>query len=159
MQYVPAAPLHRLIDARGGVAVGEGQTDNEFSAQVFYLRKAQPYIAGLKFAANLIGCSMPLIQASADKDKDIPTDIAGFANKPGQGLGSKDAAALFTAKYRLMRDKWSCHAQHVLTPRLLHGKRRAARAHIPIRIKPDKRRFWEQCCRQRLLVEPGKASA
>jgi len=159
MQYVPAASLYCLIDARGGVAVSKRQADDEFSPQVFYLRKAQPYISGLQLTLNLIGCSMALIQASADKDKDVPSDIAGLARKPGQGLGSKDAAALFAVKHRLVRDKRPRHAQHVLAPRLLHGKWKSARAHILIRIKPDKRRFWKQCGRQRLLVELGKASA
>jgi hypothetical protein len=159
MQYVPATQLHCPVDARGGVAVGKRQADDEFSPQVFYLRKAQPYTSGLQLTANLIAGSMVLIQASADKDKDVPADIAGFAHKPGQGLGSKDAAALFAVKHRFVRNKRPRHAHNLLAPRLLHGKRKAARAHAAIRVKPDKRRLWEQCCRKRLLVEPGKAFA
>ena len=159
MQYVPAAPLHCLIDTWSGVAVGEGQTDDEFSPQVFYLRKAQSYISGLQVTANLVSCSIVLIQTPADKDKDIPSDIARLARKPGQRWGSKDTATLFAVKHRFVRNKRSRHTENVLAPRLLHGKRGAARAHVPIRIKPDKWRFWKQCGRQRFLLEPGKASA
>lgn len=102
---------------------------------------------------------MALIQASANKDKNVPTDIAESGHKPGQGLGRKDTAALSAVEHRLMGDKRTCQAQHLLVPCFLHDKSRAARAHVILRAEPDKWRFWEQCRRQCLLVELREASA
>lgn len=102
---------------------------------------------------------MALIQASANKDKNVPTDIAESGHKPGQSLGRKDKAALSAVEHRLVGDKGTSQAQHPLVPCFLHGKSRTAGAHITLWAEPDKRRFWEQRRGQCLLVELRKASA
>jgi hypothetical protein len=56
--------------------MAHGYIRNKFAPKVFYFRRAQIHISELQITANLIGCLKVLKQALADKDQDIPTDIA-----------------------------------------------------------------------------------